>query len=93
MLAEIVDVKENEIELGIREEDISILYIIQYELLKEKNVDFAGVILKHPLIKEYEMRVTTKRKDPVEAIHNASASASDYIKDLSEMIKSTLKIE
>jgi DNA-directed RNA polymerase subunit L len=91
MLAEISDTKENDIELTIREEDISILYIIQHELLKEKSVDFAGVILKHPLIKEYKMRVTTKRKDPVEAIQDASASANDYVKDLSDLIKTALK--
>ncbi len=91
LLAEISDVKDNEIELKIREEDISILYIIQHELLKEKSVDFAGVILKHPLIKDYIMRVTTKRKDPMEVIHDASTSATEYSKDFSSMVKSALK--
>ena len=46
MLAEIIDIKDNEIELKLQEEDISIMYIIQHELLKEKNVQFAGVMLK-----------------------------------------------
>jgi DNA-directed RNA polymerase subunit L len=91
MLAEIADVKDNEIELKIREEDISILYIIQHELLKEKSVDFAGVIQKHPLTKEYQMRVATKRKDPMEVIQDASASAQEYSKDVVSMIKSALK--
>jgi DNA-directed RNA polymerase subunit L len=91
MLAEIADVKDNEIELKIREEDISVLYIIQHELLKEKSVDFAGVIQKHPLTKEYQMRVATKRKDPMEVIHDASTSAQEYSKDLVSMIKSALK--
>ena len=91
MLVEIADVKDNEIELKIREEDISVLYIIQHELLKEKSVDFAGVIQKHPLTKEYQMRVATKRKDPLEVIQEASTSAQEYSKDLVSMIKSTLK--
>jgi DNA-directed RNA polymerase subunit L len=91
MLAEITDVRDNEIELKIHEEDISILYIIQHELLKEKSVDFAGVIQKHPLTKDYQMRVTTKRKDPMEVIQDASASAQEYSKDLLNMIKSSLK--
>jgi DNA-directed RNA polymerase subunit L len=91
LLAEISDVKDNEIELKIREEDISILYIIQHELLKEKSVDFAGVILKHPLIKDYIMRVTTKRKDPMEVIQDASANATEYSKDFYGMVKSALK--
>jgi DNA-directed RNA polymerase subunit L len=91
MRAEISDVNDNEIELKIREEDISILYIVQHELLKEKSVDFAGVIQKHPLTKEYQMRVATKRKDPMEVIQDASASAQEYSKELFTMVKSALK--
>jgi DNA-directed RNA polymerase subunit L len=91
MLAEITDVKDNEIELKVSEEDISILYIVQHELLKEKGVDFAGVIQKHPLTKQYQMRVATKRKDPMEVVQDASASAADYSKDFLSMIKSALK--
>ena len=91
MLAEISDVKDNEIELKIREEDISILYIIQYEILKEKSTDFAGVIQKHPLTKEYHVTVTTRRKDPMEVIHDASTSAQEYSKELLSMIKTAIK--
>jgi DNA-directed RNA polymerase subunit L len=91
MQAEITDVKDTGIELKIREEDISILYIVQHELLKEKSVDFAGVIQKHPLTKEYHMRVATKRKDPMEVIQDASASAQEYSKDLFSMVKAALK--
>jgi DNA-directed RNA polymerase subunit L len=91
MQAEITDVKDNEIELKIRDEDISVLYIIQHELLKEKSVDFAGVIQKHPLAKEYQMRITTKRKDPMEVVQDASSSAQEYSKELFSMVKSALK--
>ncbi len=91
MQAEISDVKDNEIELKVREEDISVLYIVQHELLKEKSVDFAGVIQKHPLTKEYQMRVATKRKDPMEVVQDASASAQEYSKELLSMIKFALK--
>jgi DNA-directed RNA polymerase subunit L len=91
MLAEITDFKDNEIELKIHEEDISILYIVQHELLKEKSVDFAGVIQKHPLSNDYQMRVTTKRKDPMEVLQDASASAQEYSKELFSMVKSALK--
>jgi DNA-directed RNA polymerase subunit L len=91
LLVEIADVKDNEIELKIREEDISILYIIQHEILKDKSVEFAGVILKHPLVKDYYMRVATKRKDPMEVIQDASTSAVEYSKDFSSVVKSALK--
>ena len=91
MIAEITDFKDNELELKITEEDVSILHIVQHELLKEKSVDFAGVILKHPLTNDFKMRVVTKRKSPMEVLQDASVAAVDYSKDLSGMIKAALK--
>ena len=91
MLAEITDFKDNELELKITEEDISILHIVQHELLKEKSVDFAGVVLMHPLTKDFKMRVVTKRKSPMEVVQDASASAVDYSKELLGTIKAALK--
>jgi DNA-directed RNA polymerase subunit L len=91
MFAEVTDIKDNEIELKIREEDISILHILQHELLKEKSVDFAGVIQKHPLTKDYQLRVATKRKDPMEVIQDASTSAQEYSKDILNIVKTALK--
>ena len=91
MLAEIIDIKDNQLELKLQEEDISIMYIIQHELLKEKSIEFAGVTLKHPLIKEYVVRIITKKKDPIEAIREASISASEHVKELTSMLKTALK--
>jgi DNA-directed RNA polymerase subunit L len=91
MLIEVADVKDNEIELKIHEEDISVLYIVQHELLKEKSTDFAGVIQKHPLTEDYLLRVATKRKDPMEVIQDASTSAQEYTKELFSMVKSAIK--
>jgi DNA-directed RNA polymerase subunit L len=91
MLAEIIDSKDSQLELKLQEEDISIMYIMQHELLKERSVEFAGVILKHPLIKEYVVRITTKKKDPLEAIQEASVSASEHIKELTDALKTALK--
>jgi DNA-directed RNA polymerase subunit L len=82
MLAEIIQLKKNELELKIEEEDISVMYIIQYELLKQTAVEFAGVMLKHPLIKDYMMRVLTNKKDPVEALSEANLLASEYVRHL-----------
>jgi len=91
MLVQVSDVKDNEIELKISEVDISVLYVIQHELLKERSVDFAGVIQKHPLTIEFQLRVSTKRKDPMQVIQDASASAMEYSKELAGMIKAALK--
>ena len=75
MLAEIVDIKDREIELKLQDEDISVMYMVQHELLKEKNVEFAGVVLKHPLVKDYLIRVVTKKKVSMEAFQDACMSA------------------
>ena len=91
MFVEITDFRDNEIELKIREEDISILYVIQHELLKEKSIDFAGVIQKHPLTQDYQLRMATKRKDPMEVMQDASTSAQEYSKELLSIIKSAVK--
>ena len=90
MLAEIIDIKDNEIELKLQEEDISIMYIIQHELLKEKNVQFAGVMLKHPLIKDYILRVISNKNSPIEAVQRSSVSALEYIKEVASICKVAL---
>jgi DNA-directed RNA polymerase subunit L len=91
MLAEITDFNGNELELKLQEEDISIMYIIQHELLKERNVEFAGVTLKHPLIRDYTLRIATKRGNPIEAIRDVSVSTSNYLKEIASTLKANLK--
>jgi DNA-directed RNA polymerase subunit L len=87
----VLSAKENELELKLQDEDISVMYIIQHELLKEKSVEFAGVILKHPLTREYFIRVVTRKRDPFEVIQEASAKASEVMKELSGAIRPTLR--
>jgi DNA-directed RNA polymerase subunit L len=67
------------------------MYIVQHELLKQRDVEFAGVMLKHPLIKDYILRVLTKKTDPIEAVRDASVSASEYVEELASTLKSNLK--
>ena len=91
MYAEVLIAKDEELELKLQDEDISVMHIIQHELLKEKSVEFAGMILKHPLTKEYFVRVVTKKKDPFEVIQEASTKAAEIMKEISSMIKPVLK--
>ena len=91
MQAEVLSTKDNELELSLQDEDISVMYIIQHELLKEKSVEFAGVVLKHPLTREYFIRIVTKKKDPFEIIQEASAKASEIMREISGLIKPALK--
>jgi DNA-directed RNA polymerase subunit L len=91
MQAEVLSTKDNELELSLQDEDISVMYIIQHELLKEKSVEFAGVVLKHPLTREYFIRIVTKKKDPFEIIQEASTKASEIMREISSLIKPALK--
>jgi DNA-directed RNA polymerase subunit L len=80
-----------EIQLDIKKSDISTLYIIQHELLQDPAVEFAGVVLKHPLTKEYAMRVNTSKGNPIKEIEKATKSAIDYSEELKKAIHSKLK--
>ncbi len=59
MNAQVISSETKEITISITETDIGILYIIQHELLKASNVDFAGVIIKHPLTNECWMKINS----------------------------------
>ncbi len=91
MRAEVLSTKYNDLELKLEDEDISVTYIIQHELLKEKGVVFAGVILKHPLTREYLVRVVTKKKDPFEIIQEVSTRATEKMQEISGLIKLALR--
>ena len=91
MFAEVIEGKANTLELKLNDEDISVMLIIQHELLCMKDIDFAGVILKHPLIKDYIMRIVTKKDSPMVALQEASVSANKYLEELASSIKSQLK--
>ena len=66
-----------EVSLSIKQSDIGTLYIVQHELLKEKDIGFAGLIIKHPLTNECWMRVNSTKKDPLKEITNATESGSE----------------
>jgi DNA-directed RNA polymerase subunit L len=71
MLLELDDNDDRSVELKIKEEDISILYIVQHELLKNKNIEFAGVVLKHQLIKDYILRIISKGTSAMETLQKS----------------------
>jgi DNA-directed RNA polymerase subunit L len=91
MLAEVIESNANTLELKLRDEDISVMLIIQQELLNRSDIDFAGVNLKHPLIRDYIMRIITKREDPLVALREATFNASKYLEELSSSIKTQLR--
>lgn len=91
MNAQIVKSSSKETNLSIRGSDISILYIIQHELLKDQQVEFAGVVLRHPLTNEYSMRVNSSKGNPIKEIEKATEAAIEFAEDLKQLIHSKIK--
>ena len=89
MQIQVINSDSKEANLSIKEGDIGTLYIIQHELLKNNNIDFAGVIMKHPLTNEIWMRInsTSPIKDAVDATNSAIKSVDDLKKLLNSKIK------
>jgi DNA-directed RNA polymerase subunit L len=88
MQAEITNYTSNELELKLKDEDISIMYIIQHHILKQKDIEFAGIVMKHPLIKEYLMRINSKT-NPMDVLETSVKSADKFLKDISHLIESS----
>ena len=90
MHAQVVSSAPKEINLSIQDTDVGILYIIQHELLKTSSIDFAGVIIKHPLTNECWMRVNSNSK-PIQEIKKATEKAIKTTNELKKLFNSTIK--
>jgi len=84
-----IDSTPNEAKLSIKDGDIGVLYIIQHELLKLQNTEFAGVITRHPLTNEIWMRVNST--NPLKDISKATDTAIKSIDEIKKVFTSKLK--
>ncbi len=91
MEAQVINSSSNELSLSISEADIGILYLIQHELLKDSRIDFAGVIVKHPLTKEYWMKVNSSKNNPLKEITKATESAINTAENIKKLFQSKLR--
>ncbi len=91
MQAQVIHSSSNEVNISIKESDVATLYIIQHELLKDSAIDFAGVIIKHPLTNECWMRVNTSKSSPLKEITKASESAIKISENLKKLFNSKIK--
>ncbi len=91
MQAQVIHSSSNEVSLSIKESDFATLYIIQLELLKDPAINFAGVIIKHPLTNECWMRVNTSKSNPLKEITKASESAIKISENLKKLFNSKIK--
>ncbi len=91
MNAQVISSEAKEISLSVTETDIGILYIIQHELLKASNINFAGVIVKHPLTNECWMRINSSTK-PLGEIKKATDSAIKTAEEFKDLFQSKIKV-
>jgi len=91
MNAQLLKSSTKEANISIKDSDIGTLYIIQHELLKDQQVDFAGVILRHPLTNEYWMRVNASKGNPIKEIEKSIDSAIEIAAELKKLIHTKLK--
>ncbi|MGQ0638022.1 MAG: RpoL/Rpb11 RNA polymerase subunit family protein [Nitrososphaerota archaeon] len=91
MDATITKSSPKEVCLTITRSDIGTLYIVQHELLKEPGIEFAGVVMKHPLTRECLMRVNTSKGNPLKEIEKATKTALEYTNELKKLVNSKIK--
>ncbi len=92
MKASVISSESSEINLSVEKADIGILYVIQHELLKNPNINFAGVIVKHPLTNECWMRINSDTK-PLDKIKKATDSAIELAGQFKDLLNSKIKVE
>ena len=91
MDVQLENLAKNKVRLSIKDGDIGVLYLIQHELLKNSNPEFAGVITKHPLTNELWMQVDSKT--PMKDITQATSSAITITADLKKTLTSAIKVK
>jgi DNA-directed RNA polymerase subunit L len=91
MDAQVITLEPKEFSLSIKEADIGILYIIQHELLKDSKIDFAGVIVKHPLTNEIHMKINSNTK-PLGEMKKATDSAIKIAEEFKKLFNSKIKV-
>ena len=89
MEVQLRELTKKEANLSILGGDIGVLYIIQNELLKNSNIEFAGVITRHPLTDELWMRVVSST--PLKDIANATTTAIEGAAELKKLLTSKIK--
>ena len=91
MDAQVISSSQKELNISIKGSDVGTLYIVQYELLKTSGIDFAGVIIKHPLTNECWMRVNSSKGNPMNEISKATDSAIKEVASLKKLFNSKIK--
>ncbi len=92
MQAEIINSSPNEVNISVTDSDVATLYIVQNELLEGSRVDFAGVIIKHPLTNECWIKINSSKNNPLKEVTKATESAIKIADHLNKLFKSKIKV-
>jgi DNA-directed RNA polymerase subunit L len=90
MEVQLRDLTKKEANLSIFGGDVGILSVIQNELLKSPDTEFAGVITRHPLTDELWMRVISN--NPLKDIIKATDTAIEGTANLKKLLVSKIKV-
>ena len=91
MDTQVINSSQKELNISIKGSDVGTLYIVQHELLKTSGIDFAGVIIKHPLTNECWMRVNSSKGNPINEISKATDSVIKEVTSLKKLFNSKIK--
>ena len=91
MEVELGNLTKKEANLSILGGDIGVMYIIQDELLKSPNTQFAGVVAKHPLTDKLYMRVVSN--NPLKDIIKSTNIVIEGAAELKKLLVSKIKVK
>ena len=83
--------KKKQITVEIENEDLSIGQILSKELIKSKNVLFAGVVKPHPLIPKFELSLQSNEEKPIDELIRGGNNAIKMSEELQKKYKKLLK--
>ncbi len=85
MEVNIIEEKGNELKLEIKDEGHTLGNLIQHELLKDKNIEYASYVVPHPLIKSMILYIkSVGRKSPKKTLLEALARSRNNLDKLLE---------
>ena len=80
-----------DLEVKIEGEDVSVADVVHHELLKDRDIVFAGVRPPHPPLKTLYLRVQTAKGAPKTAIVSSGKRAAENVKPLLTELKKLSK--
>lgn len=83
----ILEETKNRIKFEIKGESHTFCNALRSELWNDKNVEFAGYHIAHPLVSEPVMILETSGETPRKALDNAVERLKDKIKDMQKLTK------